>query len=252
MKKTSAYQFDNTLNLPFSAEMYSRMKFGCVESSIKCANALADKVINEFTKNGIPKNIVASPSPYQEIPKSSNHIFDHFIKRMNRFLFDNNHLPIKTTRIRSCHVYTVDYGKLEVSERETLIGKDSWTFNKDLLNNSYFFILDDLRMTGTLEKTVIRQINEQKINEICNEIHFIYFAENIGKEVPDNFENILNFNSITSIKDLISIINTGQFKWNMRNLKYVLESSTDEIDYFLQNYNHEDFLDIIINLLSTI
>ena len=31
----------------------------------------------------------------------------------------------------------------------------------------------------------------------------------------------------------------------MRNLKYVLESSTDEIDYFLQNYNHEDFLDII-------
>ena len=72
--KTSAHQFDDINNLPFSREQYSKMKFGCIKTSDICGKELADAFINYIELFGIDKQIVVSASPYQEMPKSSHHL----------------------------------------------------------------------------------------------------------------------------------------------------------------------------------
>lgn len=246
---TSAFKFEDTASLPFSIDTYSRMKFGDKKSAKYCADSILVSLIKKFEEDGIPDNIVVSPSPYQLLPKSSHHIFESFVSGLNKYLFSKGKNIATTTRIRSCHIYDVDYGTLDLYDREQLIGKDNWTFNIELLKNAYFIILDDLKMTGTLEKTCVNQLNRQDIFSIANTIHFCYFAENIGVgKVPDNFENILNHHSVKTVEDFLSLIrNAGaNFAWNMRNIKWVLELPQSELEYFIYEYPNSDLLDVLI------
>ena len=249
--KTSAHLFED-FNLSFSALDYSKMKFGDIESSKKCALDLS-KVFIEFLKNNeITKKIVVAPSPYQEIPKSSHHIFTFFVKYVNRWLFQNNKEMLITTKIGSSHVYNVDYGTLLLEDREKLIKTGVLQVDRDLIFNSHFVMLDDLRMTGTLEKTIINRLQNQKILETFD-FHLVYYAENTSTIIPDNFENYLNFAAIKTYHDFIEILDLGGM-WNMRNLKYVLELDEKCLLDFLTIMNEktngifiENFYDTVIS-----
>lgn len=250
--KTSSFKFDDTKNLPFDSSMYSRMKFGSRKSSLRCAELVAASFIDFLKTTEITKPIVVAPSAYQEIPKSSFHIFKPFVNIVNRWLFENDRPTLITTRIRSNHVYNVDYGKLDLKDRQELIGKDRWGFNIQVLDNVHFVILDDLRMTGNLERVVLEQIKNSEINQ-NTDIHLLYFAENVGiGKIPDNFENELNHAAITNPFDFIQLMRNEKIDWNMRNIKYVLEleqidfeSFLNECSQFIPNFRSM-FYDLVI------
>lgn len=233
--KTSAFGFDNVDNLLFNPKTYSKMKFGSRLASLECAQDTADAFIQFLKDNNITKPIVVAPSAYQEIPKSSFHIFKPFVNIVNRWLFENDRPILTTTRIRSNHVYNVDYAKLIQKDREELIGKDKWKFNCDVLDDVHFIIMDDLRMTGNLEKVVLQQIENSCISK-STDVHLLYFAENtaVGK-IPDNFESDLNHAAIGNYVDFINlIVAEGKVDWNIRNIKYVLELKDWEMYNFIE------------------
>lgn len=248
--KTSAFTFNDPDNLPFSAIQYSKMKFGCRKSSFQCGKSVAEAFIKFLQENPISKPIVVAPSAFQELPKSSFHIFETFVKLVNRWLFENSQPTLITTRMRNNHVYNQDYGNLMADDREALIGSQDWIFNVDLLDNVHFVILDDLRMTGTLERVVLRQIENSRINK-DTDIHLLYFAENTSDNIIDTFENELNFAAIEDYLDFVSLVLKG-VDWNMRNLKYVLELPDDERLKFITGLQHfipnfiQDFYDLVI------
>jgi len=250
--RTSAYQFDNPDNLPFSRIEYSKMKFGCRTTADFCGFKLANAFIEFLKENSIEKQIVVSASPYQEMPKSSHHLFVPFVKYVNRYLFKNGLNRILTTSIARNHVYNIEYSSLTQSDREKNLGKGPMLFNEKLLKGNHYVLIDDLRMTGTVEKNIIKKIQEQNIQDICD-FHFLYYVENIKPETVDaTFENRLNFSAISSIDDFINILKDGA-DWNMRSLKYILELPAKEIIYFFDTVSTfnpkiiENFYDMIIS-----
>jgi PRTase ComF-like len=83
-------------------------------------------------------------------------------------------------------------------------------------------VIDDLKMTGTLEKIVIKNLADQKI--VPDTLHFGYFAESIADLIPARFEDELNFAAFKNYKDYLTIIKSSQVNVvrNMRNMKYIL------------------------------
>jgi hypothetical protein len=74
---------------------------------------------------------------------------------------------------------------------------------------------------------------------LTNEIHMIYFAELINKNIHPNIENFLNYHQVKSIFDLEEIIESGYFCFNTRIVKYLLNSSFESFSIFLEQRNHE-------------
>lgn len=250
IKRTAAHYFSTPENITFDCYEYSKMKFGDVNASKKCGYELGLAFIKYMEENPIDKLITISPSPYYEIPKASFYIYKSFLSTVNRYFFNNKKHPLISTNITNRSVHLTDYAKLTPEERLDLIGNGNLYFNTSLIKDTYFLILDDILITGGLEKTILKRIKEQKINEICD-LHFLYYAQNTSPELPASFEDKLNFCYMTDYYKFIELLKNGA-TWNMRNIKFVLDLNEQDLYNFLKIMeNHKpnftnDFFDIII------
>ena len=241
----SLHKIDNTVSFGFDPNDYSRFKFGDNLVAQSFGKDLADGFIKHYLANHlITDQIVVISSPYSFIPTATFAMKNYFVSQLNRWLVENGGLQVQETKVHRTVTYKEDYGELSAAERLSLIGNDSFHIDKDFLTGKTLLFLDDIRITGSHERMILKMA---KAYGLSNEIHMLYFAELINKNIHPNVENFLNYHEIKSIFDLETIIDSGNFCFNTRIVKYILNADADSFTIFLERRT-SDFINQLYDL----
>jgi hypothetical protein len=229
----SLHHIHHDTSFGFDADDYSRVIFwGCAVSK-DFGTALADGFINEYlADNRVTSQIVVISSPYSFIPTATFAMKDWFVYRLNHWLAEQGLPVVQETKVHRTITYKEDYGELNAEQRMNLIGNDQFHIDKDFLTDKTLLFLDDIRITGSHERMIMKMV---KAYGLSNDIHMLYFAELINKDIHPNVENYLNYHHVKSIFDLDGIIKSGNFCINTRIVKYILNYSFDGFCVFIEN-----------------
>ncbi len=241
----SLHKIDNSVDFGFNPDAYSRFKFGDKQVAKSFGKDLAQGFIKFFLTNELIRSqIVVISSPYSFIPTATFAMKDYFVRELNRWLVDNGGVSVQETKVHRTITYKEDYGELNAEERINLIGNDSFHIDKEFLVGKTLLFLDDIRITGSHERMILKMAKEYGLS---NEIHMLYFAELTNKNIHPNIENFLNYHQIKSIFDLEAIIESGNFCFNTRIVKYILNASADIFSIFIERRSNvflEDLYDL--------
>jgi len=228
----SLHNISNTDNFGFSADDYSRFKFGDGAVAKAFGIALANGFIEEYlSKNHIRQQIVVLASPYSFIPTATFAMKNWFVYRLNHWLAQNSLPVVQEAKVHRTITYKDDYGELDAEQRMKLIGNDHFHIDKDFLLNKTLIFLDDIRITGSHERMIMKMVSEYGLS---NDIYMLYFAELVNSNIHPNVENHLNYHQVKSIFDLDDIIKNRDFKINTRIVKYILNYDYDSFCIFIQ------------------
>ncbi|RZL20198.1 MAG: hypothetical protein EOO89_01030, partial [Pedobacter sp.] len=216
----SLYKIDNGLEFGFNPDDYSRFKFGDNQVAKTFGKSLADGFIKDFLEDSaISDQIVVISSPYCFIPTATFAMKNYFVNQLNHWLAEHNKLVVQEAKIHRTITYKEDYGALSAEERLKLIGNDSFHIDKDFLKDKVLFFLDDIKITGSHEKMILKMVREYGLT---NNIFMLYFAELINDDIHPNIENYLNYHQIKDVSDLDDVVKSGNFCFNTRIVKYIL------------------------------
>ncbi len=241
----SLHKIDNTADFGFDPNDYSRFKFGDDLVARSFGKALADGFIKYYlADNRIDDQIVVISSPYSFIPTATFAMKNYFVSQLNRWLVENGGLTVQESKVHRTITYKEDYGELSAEERMNLIGNDSFHIDRDFLEGKTLLFLDDIKITGSHERMILKMAKEYGLK---NEMHMLYFAELVNKEIHPNVENFLNYHQVKSIFDLERIISNGYFCFNTRVVKYILNTASASFSIFLERMDH-DFIHQLYDL----
>jgi len=241
----SLHKIDNEADFGFDANTYSRFKFGDDLAAKLFGKDLADGFIKYYlAENVITDQIVVISSPYSFIPTATFAMKNYFVAQLNRWLVEHGHLAIQETKVHRTITYKEDYGELSAEQRINLIGNDSFHIDKEFLKGKTLLFLDDIRITGSHERMILKMAKEYGLN---NEIYMLYYAELINKNIHPSIENFLNYHQVKSIFDLEEIIESGDFCFNTRIVKYILNTDVNSFNVFIGRRNH-DFINKLYDL----
>lgn len=241
----SLHKIANWHSLSFSPDEYSRFKFGDDIIAKKFGTNLAKNFIHQYLRvHAISKQIVVIASPYSFIPTATFSLKNYFVFTLNSWLAENGINVVQEAKVHRNVTYKEDYGELNAEERMNLIGNDRFQIDKEFVRDKALLFIDDIKITGSHEKMILKMVNEYGLS---NEIHLLYFAELINKNIHPNIENQLNYHYIKSIFDLDDIIKSGSFKFNTRVVKYILNYEFSIFSIFLHNQTDE-FIEMLYNM----
>ncbi|WP_316820113.1 phosphoribosyltransferase family protein [Pedobacter gandavensis] len=231
----SLHKINDTVNFGFSADDYSRFKFGDDSVARYFGQDLAEGFIRYYLQeNFITGQIVVISSPYCFIPTATFAMKNAFVSHLNRWLVEHGGLVVQEAKVHRTITYKEDYGGLSAEERMNLIGNDSFHIDKDFLEGKTLLFLDDIRITGSHERMILKMVKEYNLK---NDIHMLYFAELVNKNIHPNIENHLNYHQVKSVFDLDEIIKAGNFAVNTRIVKYILNSDFESFSVFIAQQN---------------
>ncbi len=122
---------------------------------------LANGFIKGFLEdNLVTEQIVVISSPYCFIPTAAFAMKNHFVNQLNRWLVDHGRLVVQEAKVHRTITYKEDYGELSAEDRMKLIGNDSFHIDKDFLEGKTLFFLDDIKITGSHEKMIMKMVRE--------------------------------------------------------------------------------------------
>lgn len=229
----------------FDPDDYSRFKFGDETIAKAFGISLANGFIERhLSQSPVIQQIVVISSPFSFIPTATSAMKNYFIFQLNRWLAENDFPVVQETKVHRTVTYKEDYGELNAEQRINLIGNDLFHIDKAFLTNKTLLFLDDIKITGSHEKMILKMAREY---DLQNEIFMLYFAELIDKTIHPNIENYLNYHHVKSIWDLDKIIKGGNFAINTRIVKYILISDFSNFQLFLLDQTN-DFISYLYDM----
>jgi hypothetical protein len=240
----SKYKINSKTETHFDPVLYSRFKFGSGSIASQFGRELAEAFIHQYSNLLLSdKEIVAIPSPYNAIPTASNVMTDYFIKELNAYLFQHERSSVLISKIHRYKTYTEDYGNLSFNERINLISTDTYHIDQSFLEGRICLFIDDIKITGGHE-LIIR--NLLKTKNIQAESIFTYFAELTNSDIEPAFENYLNYAFVQNMQDVVTVINSPDFIFNTRVIKYILNSGMEDVAFFCEAVPHQQ-VETLIN-----
>lgn len=241
----SLHHIDNATQFGFCPDSYSRFKFGDEAVARDFGTALANGFIQQsLSIKPISQQIVVISSPYSFIPTATFAMKTWFVYRLNRWLAQHGYPVVQETKVHRTITYKEDYGELDAEQRINLIGNDSFHIDKGFLTNKTLIFLDDIKITGSHERMIMKMVDANGLN---NDIYMLYFAELVNKNIHPNIENFLNYHQVKTIFDLEPIIQSGNFCINTRIVKYILNYNSDCFSIFIQNQT-ADFVNLLYDM----
>jgi len=233
----SRHHISDLNQIPFDAADYSKFKFGDGEIAKAFGKELGKHFIAAHGADLLQEeDIVFVPSPYNAIPTASNALSVFFRDEVNTFLFRHGKKALLQSKIHRYKTYSADYGNLDYEERLRLISSDTYHLDKRFLENRMVLFIDDIKITGSHEYIIRRQIEQEQMH---GRFMFIYYAQLSNADIPPNFENYLNYYAVKERGDLLSIINEDNFIMNTRIIKYILKSEPLELMEFIHAIKEE-------------
>lgn len=229
----------------FDPDDYSRFKFGDDLVAKEFGEQLAEGFISSYLANHYQEaQMVVISSPYSFIPTATFAMKNYFMHQLNRWLAERGSLVVQEAKVHRTVTYKEDYGELSAADRLKLIGNDSFHIDKHFLEGKTLLFLDDIRITGSHERMILKMVEEYGLQ---NDFHLLYFAELVNKDIHPSVENKLNYHQVKSIFDLDDIVKSGFFSFNTRIVKYILNCDFNSFSLFIKNQT-DDFINMLYNL----
>ncbi len=232
----SAYQITNEFDFGFLPDDYSKFKHGSATIARKFGYDLADKFILKYSRDLISKPLVVVPSAFSHIHTASGAMARFFVDRLNQFLYKTNNTSVEQTKISRTVTYREDYGEMSAEERFNMIKGDKFHIDKVFLENKTLIFIDDIKITGTHERIIVKMLDDFKIENDC---YMLYYGDLQNPSINPRIENVLNQHFVKNLNQIDEIIKTDTFIFNTRVVKYILNSSTAACLSFLQKQSDE-------------
>lgn len=218
---------------------YSQFKHGSKTVAREFGKKLADHTKGEFERFR-NKTIVFFSAPHGNIPTASNALMDYLLSGLSLTFLEYN-ITVKQGKINRLYTYTEDYGKMSKEEREKLISKDRFIFDRtNVREEDILVFVDDIKITGQHEVKIIQMIEEEQIK---NEILLMYLFEYTGDR--PSIEHDLNHKSVRNLIDVNDIIRNDEFIFNTRVVKFILNSNVTEFVNFI-TYQSDTFRETLL------
>lgn len=229
----AAHTISTVEDLPFDPAQYSRFKYG--DGAV--ARAFGSELAQAFLASHRSllhqyDEVVLVPSPYDSIPTASYALSEAFRTGINSALYEAGRKSLLQSKIHRYKTYTVDYGQLSAEDRLRLIESDTYHLDRDFLANRLVLFLDDIRITGSHELIIRRQI---EVKALPGHFVFLYYAMLDNEDIAPDFENFLNYYSIHDMAGVCALLQAGDYRMNTRVIKYILKSEAAGLRTFLQS-----------------
>lgn len=223
----------------FDATAYSQFKYGVGVRAMEYAQALY-ALLHEKELTSLAWKVTASA--YKYIPTASQAIAGYLYE-----LLEQHPTQVEFFKIHRDVLFSSDYGKLSMSERQTLMAQTQLYLEKNnTMQGESILVIDDIRITGTHEEKIRELLAEAGAHNVC----FVYIAEMVGECVP-MIENLLNHCFVSTMQDLADLFSRPDFIFNTRVCKFILSYPIQtELVAFLENLSAQTLQTLVYHVCA--
>jgi hypothetical protein len=211
-------------SIPFSAARYSRYKYGSVAAAETFARALGAAFGERHPDLARARKLLMTSSPYTRVPTAATTLARRLRPVLNAARARHGLPPTPLVQVDRISPSTGDYGTLSASARDRCMQTNALSFRRfqpDQIRDAHLLVIDDVRVTGAHQRCVMRASDELPFVTRT----FLYIASFLcpasGYFDPTQ-EDALNHAAVRTLDDLAEIVKAGDFAWNVRVCKFVL------------------------------
>jgi phosphoribosyl transferase-like protein len=213
-----------TCPLPFSPARYSRYKYGSVTAAETFARALGAAFCEHRPELALAPRLLMASSPYGHVPSAATTLARRLQPLLNAARTRNGLAPAPLLQVDRISASAGDYGTLSAQARDLHMAANALSFRRfgpEQVRDAHLLVVDDVRVTGAHQRCLMRASERLPLAART----FLYVAAFTG-QVTGCFdpaqEDALNHAAVKTLDDLAGIVEAGDFAWNVRVCKFVL------------------------------
>jgi hypothetical protein len=211
--------------LPFSPVQYSRYKYGSLTAAEAFAQALGTAFAERHPDIARAPRLLMTSSPYTYVPTAATTLARRLQPVLNAARARRGLPPAPLVQVDRVSPSAGDYGTLSAQARDRRMAANALSFQRfppGQVRDAHLLIVDDVQVTGAHQRCLIRASDELPLAART----FLYIAS-FGNPADGRFdptqEDALNHAAVSSLDDLAGIVEAGDFAWNVRVCKFVLD-----------------------------
>lgn len=215
---------DEDCSLPFSSARYSRYKYGSVAAAEAFAWALGTAFGEDHPELVRAPRLLITSSPYTFVPTAATTLARRLRIVLNTTRADRGLPPAPLVQVDRVSPSIGDYGTLSAQERDRRMAANTLSFRRfrpEQVCNAHLLIVDDVRVTGAHQRCLARASDTLPL-ATRTFLYIASFPSQPGACFDPSQEDALNHAAIKMLDDLAEIVQAGDFAWNVRICKFVL------------------------------
>jgi len=189
----------------------------------------------ESKKQQYNNKIYVTCSPYKKAPTAACAVAKYFTDSLNKHLESKGLQKAVLFKIDRLSLFEGDYSEQSEEHRKVIMARNPLALPPGLdLEGSNLIIIDDIRITGIHEKSVLEAVKQHNPRKICK--MFVALFEQEKGEENARLEAVINHASISSLENLHHLISGmgDNYIPNARVCKFILrQKDLEELDDFL-------------------
>jgi hypothetical protein len=233
-----SFSSDGASSSGLDIKAYSRMKYGDLEATGSLAEQLHESMVAqapELTESTEPPIFAVA---YKAVPPACYYLSQMCLNLLNETRTGNGLEPGRQIQVYKSRVAATDYAASSELERQAELNGMTFSLEGRDVAGLPMVVLDDVRITGSAEQQMLDVFAKAKAASIT--LGYVAMLDTALATVRPSLESELNSYEVKGLGDVLGIIRTGRFALNIRTLKLILSSGSDEIETFLEQVHLEN------------
>jgi len=204
----------------FDAQTYSWMKHGDLDAIEVLGSQLAESLLDSVPSLGSSPVVPVLPVAYLEVPPSCWFLAAVVLRIVNDRRRSAGLEPGRIVKVHKDSVTHTDYAAASQEERRAELARIGFRLAEPI-EGTAAVVVDDVRVTGHAEATILRALADARPARLVTA--YVAVCDDDLAQTP-HVESALNHARVTSVLDLLPVIQAGRFALTIRFLKRALAS----------------------------